>query len=480
MAHQMNIVKMKINLIKAQKAELHESVDAFVNKHAPDSLETQAPAVSNVTEINAILDTVLVILVQTCSAFGSEIENITQNIPLLTFKKQSALDQPTSDVAASAPWVLNMQRRIEGLETRTIHEELPHTDLEKDNQTLSKIEELSDKIQLLNCRLEDMEKKQTTSFERALENAANVKTMVQQMEDENKQSFISKNDFTDWMVKMNKSVEDLGNKYDDTQYDLGNLMEQSKEWDEGFKSIKAAMVTLETTEESIEKCVRKQLEDRKVEDVEESGLCQLEQKVEDLDSLCRQICQLVASRLDSLFKLQMILNEKKLKDEIQTKSIPEYSYPLLSFEEGACSQEDNDNDDDSNEDSYGFTAYFDAVCSVEQNEQLSCFADILHDESNDFDESTGEFTAPISGLYLASVGLRQVGDGKIRVHVKCRSGNGQVAVVCKAMSCGDGSSSCGIGVVRMDAGDTLFVKVTSIEEEPQLSPFTSFTCCLLN
>lgn len=106
--------------------------------------------------------------------------------------------------------------------------------------------------------------------------------------------------------------------------------------------------------------------------------------------------------------------------------------------------------------------------------------DVLTDDEG-FTASNGEFVAPVEGLYLFFLSLKQVGPGKVRAHVKTTQVDTfETYVVCKAMTNGDGTTSCGLGITYMNAGDNATVKIVHVDGDPQLSQYTSFSGCLIS
>lgn len=127
----------------------------------------------------------------------------------------------------------------------------------------------------------------------------------------------------------------------------------------------------------------------------------------------------------------------------------------------------------------GFTAYCPSVIRVTAScAEIKEFTDVRCNEGNCYDPGRGVFTAPRDGLYFASVTLRQRREGTVDVHV-VRCSEGRTDVVCKSSTHSDKKSSCGVGVVKMKSGDSLFVKTINVVSDPFLSHYSSFSCFLI-
>lgn len=130
----------------------------------------------------------------------------------------------------------------------------------------------------------------------------------------------------------------------------------------------------------------------------------------------------------------------------------------------------------------GFTASWGDYNQITENSVL-IFTDISCNESSCYNHTTGVFRAPCKGLYLTSLTLRQRESGKISAQVSlCTSRSffkRKEQIVCKSLTNADGATCCGIGVVSMKAGDTLFVRAAEVESKPRLSFYSTFSCILI-
>lgn len=130
----------------------------------------------------------------------------------------------------------------------------------------------------------------------------------------------------------------------------------------------------------------------------------------------------------------------------------------------------------------GFTAYWGEHTVISVNSVI-IFTDVLCNEGGCYSTSTGEFTAPYNGLYLASLTLRQRDEGRVNAHVRANKPRffaaGGEDTVCKVLTHADKTSGCDIGVVRLKAGDKLFVRIMEAESKPRLSFHSGFSCVLI-
>lgn len=96
---------------------------------------------------------------------------------------------------------------------------------------------------------------------------------------------------------------------------------------------------------------------------------------------------------------------------------------------------------------------------------------------NSFDEDSGIFTAPVDGLYVASISLCLSGNENVQVSVQHQQGLDIVcSCVCWCSAEMKHTSACGLGVVDMKAGDKLS---TTVNPESSNNSWVNFACFLL-
>lgn len=101
-----------------------------------------------------------------------------------------------------------------------------------------------------------------------------------------------------------------------------------------------------------------------------------------------------------------------------------------------------------------FSAYIDSTTTLQEN---TVFPEILINEQAAYDTTTGEFTCPVSGIYMFSVVIAVRGSGESWIRLKVNGG-----VIFNAVAEGSGSSSQDLqggnmAIVKLNKGDRVWV-----------------------
>ncbi|KAH9514870.1 hypothetical protein Btru_021192 [Bulinus truncatus] len=137
--------------------------------------------------------------------------------------------------------------------------------------------------------------------------------------------------------------------------------------------------------------------------------------------------------------------------------------------------------------SVGFSATPPGVSSVHvtPDNVVKTFTSVSHNAGGHYNPTTGVFTAPEPGLYVTSLTLCTLNEGRINVvvnHKPVNAGRGdrKVKRVCRVSAKVEDNSLTGVGVVRMEAGDALYMMPVVVSDDAVLSCFSSFSCFLLS
>ncbi|XP_055866257.1 filamin A-interacting protein 1-like isoform X2 [Biomphalaria glabrata] len=112
------------------------------------------------------------------------------------------------------------------------------------------------------------------------------------------------------------------------------------------------------------------------------------------------------------------------------------------------------------------------------------FTDIVTNRGDHFQPLTGEFTAPIEGLYVVALMHRQWQDGEIWLvvlHASLFGGSGsKEKAVCETRTDISRTSSNSVSVIWMNAGDKLWVNVRNVKgTDIWIDAPSSFSCFLI-
>uniref|UniRef100_A0A2C9LQS5 C1q domain-containing protein n=1 Tax=Biomphalaria glabrata TaxID=6526 RepID=A0A2C9LQS5_BIOGL len=118
--------------------------------------------------------------------------------------------------------------------------------------------------------------------------------------------------------------------------------------------------------------------------------------------------------------------------------------------------------------------------NIKQGEILKCFNSVLFNKGNNYNLTTGIFTAPFSGLYMCSlfIDINQLQDLQFCVCRKAANGSESVVVTTHANK--KNSTFCDIGLVDLKPSDKLYVKAMSDCVRIQFNFYSHFMCILLN
>ncbi|BFZ09494.1 hypothetical protein BsWGS_12533 [Bradybaena similaris] len=203
-----------------------------------------------------------------------------------------------------------------------------------------------------------------------------------------------------------------------------------------------------------------------------------QQKLTDVDNLFKQVCQMVNGHVEPLRRLQGTLNEKIVTAErrqLVSSQLDSVNVAVEGLLTRVCNLESR-----GRQATVGFTAYLPVVTKMRKCFTMSEFTDVLCNEGKCFNPATGKFTAPRDGLYFASVTLRQRKEGKVDVRILVvRHESGDMKLVGKSATHSDKKCSTAVGVVKMKAGDALFIQTISVIPDISLSQYSSFTCYLI-
>lgn len=133
----------------------------------------------------------------------------------------------------------------------------------------------------------------------------------------------------------------------------------------------------------------------------------------------------------------------------------------------------------------GFTAKLSiSFTSPMKRSIIRDFTDVVTNRGDHFQPQTGEFTAPLEGLYLVSLTHRQWQDGEIWLVVLLSPnpgpGGGKEKVVAETRTDVSRTSSSSASIVWMNAGDKIWVSVRNVKgSDIWIDAPSSFSCFLV-
>lgn len=107
-----------------------------------------------------------------------------------------------------------------------------------------------------------------------------------------------------------------------------------------------------------------------------------------------------------------------------------------------------------------------------------------------FDPAVGKFTVPRDGVYLICLTMHQYRDGQVLLHVtkqpnRCQSAESLSVYshkycILEASTSEDLDKDSLFSFAQLKANDNLYVRITTVEDNPLLSDSTVFSCFLLS
>ncbi|XP_059176509.1 cilia- and flagella-associated protein 57-like [Physella acuta] len=494
----LNMIKVKLEFITEEKSRLIADIDSYVIKHTSEAtaaLEkgSSAEDVRHLRDINSRLDTALQLILKMGDTFHND-ENV---------ETQSTV-QPTDQCTPSYNSYSKIcDQRLENLEiTASFQDESNQSNSKQISSLEEEFHALESEIQNLKAKNAELEKGHVTRFSKIMNHISELDERTNQIKERQESlheqqklaeidfanTFVSKSDFTEhteWVKKTNQTFETLGMKVTYNTVDLKDVTNTCKNVEATTKELASKMALADRTMQSLKQTNnagvtrRREMEEKLTAVVKKQEVMEsFRSMVEQGDVVNKNIYKLIASRLEPLNKLQTIFNTSRQSPsriEVLDKKVNELKemFDELSTRRAGTPESRGAGV------LTGFTAYLKSPQSVKSETVLG---DYKHKPTfgSYFTASSGVFTAPVDGLYLFFLSLKQAGPGKVRAHLKIyREDDTGTFVVCKAMTAGDGSSTCGLGVSHMGAGDVAAVRIVHVEGDPKLSPYTSFSGCLI-
>ncbi|XP_059166226.1 uncharacterized protein LOC131948632 [Physella acuta] len=133
----------------------------------------------------------------------------------------------------------------------------------------------------------------------------------------------------------------------------------------------------------------------------------------------------------------------------------------------------------------GFTAKLSVSFSTPiKRAVIRDFTDIVVNKGDHYQPQTGEFIAPVEGLYVVALSHRQWQDGEIWLVVLMTPNpgpnGGKDKVVCETKTDVNRTSSCGYSAVWMNPGDKVWVSVRNVKgTDVWIDAPSSFSCFLV-
>ncbi|XP_059176519.1 interaptin-like [Physella acuta] len=532
----LSIIQAKLDFIAEEKSRLKAGIDSYVNiytSEATAAVENGSSAEGtrqHLIDVNSRLDLTLQLILKTIEAFRYV---------------EAAEQQSDQSTTFFSSYSKIYDQRLESLEVSTSFQDEVNQNTTKQMASIEeRFHALESEIQTLKVKNLELEESHVTFSSKTTNHISELDERTNQIKDRQESlheqqklaeidfanTFVTKSDFsehTEWVKRTNQTLEALSTKVTHNTVDLNDVTNTCKDLGETTKELVSKVETVQGTMQDLKLAnsteMNKLREMKKLlaanEKSKKETMDYFKARMEQGETLNKNIYKLIASRLEPLNRLQEIFNKHKQQqpsrvDGLNSKvvelkyraddfssRINEMSARInaLSSQFSICSsqifdlqvkceddvikeeiEEDqlSNNNDEINQ--VGFTAYLKSTLNVDSNTQLGDLLDELTEDTG-FTASSGLFVAPVEGLYLFFLSLKQVGSGRIRAHVKTLNyEDSDVYVVCKAMTNEDGTTSCGLGVSYMNAGDTATVKIVHVDGEPQLSPYTSFSGCLIS
>ncbi|CAG5129526.1 unnamed protein product [Candidula unifasciata] len=326
----------------------------------------------------------------------------------------------------------------------------------RQSQLEQEINSIRQVVQEQDSRLKMLEQLLGTSttlhYVRSLEEKVNI--LQQTMED----FTIRLTSLEDGNEREEMSLNDLSSKVDSIDLTLGNLESERENEEYKLKEFEGRLLEAEANRRK--------------------DWSFYQQKLADVENLYRQICEMMAGHVRPLRRLQDTLNnrvqmtEKRNLMASQLESISDTVMDLLPRVSNLESR--------GRHGTVGFTAYLPLVTRMTTSGVLKEFTDVCCNEGSCYNPANGMFTAPQDGLYFVSVTLRQRKEGAVDVNVLARRrASGNLRIVGKSGTHSDKKCSTAVSVVKLKAGDVLFVKAVSVVPEASLSQYSSFTCYMI-
>lgn len=117
---------------------------------------------------------------------------------------------------------------------------------------------------------------------------------------------------------------------------------------------------------------------------------------------------------------------------------------------------------------------------TDTNAVINFYTDCSFKTGEHFSQSTGMFTAPVAGTFVACIKICKWKDkdGLARVRVICRRAKSEKKiVVCEASSTLKNVSMCDIGLVQLEAGDLLYAEW--VWSEHKIDTRVVFSCFMV-
>ncbi|XP_059168297.1 uncharacterized protein LOC131950243 [Physella acuta] len=107
---------------------------------------------------------------------------------------------------------------------------------------------------------------------------------------------------------------------------------------------------------------------------------------------------------------------------------------------------------------------------------------VFCDEGNNFNPETGEFTAPVDGVYLVSATVVELNGMYVNIGVYVKATGfhgGDETVIGVTQTNTAKNSACSVNVADIKAGEKVFLKIDDMDKGAELSSSTIFTCIKL-
>ncbi|CAL1529306.1 unnamed protein product [Lymnaea stagnalis] len=512
--NQVSLVALKLQVLEDERKQLHEALDAYVNEVISlgnTFVSTEASTGANFKDVSQAIERALMCVMekkldyrpaqstpptpdvtvpplspsvaplteqmtsQRSSIFASDkvLTSVKDYMDILETHVRSNASK-TDVLSAMMPQILEeinaLKTQMEGMEP--FKERLEHVDrrvesIEKDDSVAvikSQLSAIEEQTLEIDARLETL---RGEFYDNKAENADKIQKVEHRIEDLDSREVKTVASVADLESKLSANTGNIGiigTQLEDKAREVDKIEERLQKSEKELVNIKRLSEDRyekdSATLAEMENRLRRQEE--KWTDREMKNIRKIEDKLQRLDAERKKDMYFMGENVDKILtKLDGVkTNENTLATKIDTLE-KRQKRPL------------------------GFTAKLSiSFTSPMKRSVLRDFTDIVTNRGDHFQPQTGEFTAPVEGLYLVSLTHRQWQDGEIWLVVLLSPnpgpGGGKEKVVCETRTDVSRTSSTSASIVWMNAGDKIWVNVRNVKgTDTWIDAPSSFSCFLV-